>query len=138
MMGARAAPASYWRRTSSALARRVAPATPIFVFGNFIVLNRECWEIAAEFGVNACTEPRFTEKKFLYVKELEEVASRNRATFLSMRQAFCADGQCLLRVGDVPFTWDKFHFSYEFSAELGRRIGDEVRLSRNPNGPPST
>ena len=109
-------------------AKNVAPNMPLIVFGNYITLNIECWRIAAKLGVHACGDRRFIDSEFRYEDELADVSKRAGATFVSMRKIFCQDGECVLQLGDVPFTWDKFHLSYEFSVELGHRISDIVAL----------
>jgi hypothetical protein len=105
-----------------AYARSVAPAKALLVFGNYIVLYTDCWQVAARRGVRACGDRKLIASEFLYEDELGDVSQRNGATFVSMRSVFCPDGRCLFVLHGAPFTWDKFHLSYEFSVELGRRL----------------
>lgn len=103
--------------------REVAPSVPVVVLGNYRSLTLECWTIAARIGIAGCGERRFVDSEFLYDAELKSIAERHGADYISMKDTFCSGADCLVQVGTVPFTWDLFHFSYEFSLELGRRLG---------------
>jgi peptidoglycan/LPS O-acetylase OafA/YrhL len=123
-----------------ARAKEVVPRTPLIVFGNYISLETECWEIVARLGATACGDAQFVASKFLFEDELAALAARYGATFISLKDLFCAREQCLVQISGVPFTWDKFHLSYEFEVEAGNRLRPVLssipRLKPKPGGPP--
>jgi SGNH domain (fused to AT3 domains) len=105
-----------------ASARKANPSAKILVFGSFITLKAECWELAARSAVHACADPDAFDKSFNFETELAKLSKRYGATYVSLRDIFCPGGSCQLEINGVPFTWDKYHLSYEFSVELGHRL----------------
>ncbi len=108
--------------------RSVSGQMPIFIFGNYFKLNTECWELIERLGPQSCQSKEFVESEFGFEPELADLSRKyDNVFFLSLKQAFCGDGTCTYALGDVPFTWDEFHLSYEFSVEMGKRFTSTVR-----------
>ena len=97
------------------------------MFGNFITLKANCWELVSKHGIRACENPEAFHTKFSFDPELAALSERYGATYVSLRDLFCSGGACLLELDGVPFTWDKVHLSLEFSMELGRRMAPLLR-----------
>jgi hypothetical protein len=107
--------------------RRSASKIPILVFGNYVQLSIECGDLAERLGIRACGNDEFIKSKFLYEDELKHISRRYGATFVSEKDAFCQNGECEYALGMIPFTWDKFHLSFEFAVELARRSEKQIR-----------
>ncbi|MDP3897614.1 MAG: SGNH hydrolase domain-containing protein, partial [Mesorhizobium sp.] len=106
-----------------------APASKVVVFGNYVTLNTMCWEIIERLGTRDCLRPEFEAGRFLYEDELKKTVAEYGYLFVSKRDALCApDGTgCQSVVGDIPFTWDQHHLSYEFAHMLGEKVKGTIR-----------
>ncbi len=100
----------------------------VIIFGNYHVLKKPMPEIIFKHGRKPAFVSRQLANSFLFESQLEALAKKYGYSFVSKKNAFCADGKCqLFNRKSVPFTWDKHHLSYEFARTLGRRMSKTVK-----------
>jgi peptidoglycan/LPS O-acetylase OafA/YrhL len=111
--------------------KRAAPSKKVIVFGNYVVLDKLCWEIAERFGAGECINGPYIKSRFLYERELKDLVADYGYLYVSKKDVLCgSDGATCPVFADgtsIPFTWDMHHLSYEFAVMIGNRIRDRVR-----------
>ena len=92
----------------------------VIVFGDYLELQRDMYEIVSDYGFDATQVNREVNKR----PDIEKLLKRNVESFdylfVSKRKVFCQSGECeFFDAMGVPFTYDKHHLSYEFAVKVG-------------------
>ena len=65
------------------------------------------------------------DKKFYLQNNLEIIADKYEYNFVNLKENICPD-VCPIFIKNYPYTWDKFHFSKEFSGYISQLLRDEL------------
>jgi hypothetical protein len=110
----------------------------VIVFGNYFQLNSEFPDAIFEFGKPALEDSAadsfvsIVKPKVNVEADLRSLTESFGFTFVSIQDAACTAERCETFVGEVPFTWDKFHLSLEFARYLSPRMRGELNTVMKP------
>lgn len=97
----------------------------LFIFGNYISLNRDCELIAVSQGLKGCIDPLNVRSFAKYDDELKALAKEFDAAFIAKSEILCGGGaleNCRYEIDGTPFTYDKHHLTLPFALEIGKWI----------------
>ncbi|MDR2213860.1 MAG: acyltransferase [Pseudomonadales bacterium] len=126
----------YWFAPSSLVPYldflREAGMDNIMLFGNYLALRQN---MAESFGIftgndayaDLVNSGLIMDELAAFENELEGLAKRYGAEFISLRQPACKAGSCTVFVEGYPYTWDQWHFSLEFSRYLSELLAPRLR-----------
>ena len=102
----------------------------VIIFGNYISLKDDFYNyISKNQNISYQSSDEvlndFVDKKFFLQHDLANIARDFNYSFINLRENIC-DKNCPLFIDKYPFTWDKFHFSLEFSRHLSVVLRDEL------------
>jgi len=103
----------------------------VIIFGNYISLRENMDDILRElegdeFSYNMLKSKELILHQFNYEEELKQLSKEFGFTYISFKDAACRNRACPVVTGIYPFTWDKYHFSYEFSTYMSEKLKSKL------------
>ncbi len=102
----------------------------VIIFGNYITLKEDLFNIINKDKLNSSQNEQniisMIDSKFYLQDELEKIANDFNYAYLGIDKYACSEN-CKLFIDGYPFTWDKFHFSLEFSNYLSAQMEQSIK-----------
>lgn len=106
----------------------------IIVFGNYIRLTQDLRSITNNGEDLKELVLKYKKSAFLENEEIKQICNDMNCLFIDKNKLFCSGkeiGTCKLELKGIPFTWDKHHLSFEFSALLGELAAGQIKSYLN-------
>ena len=103
----------------------------VIVFGDYLKLTRNMDELINQFGYNEALIRDHIENPFIDEVSFSSRVKNEGYYFLSKKEVFCL-GTCeIFDNNKVPFTYDKFHLSYEFASRISLKYTESINSYLN-------
>tara|TARA_B110000444_G_scaffold10752_1_gene9179 strand:+ start:673 stop:2607 length:1935 start_codon:yes stop_codon:yes gene_type:complete len=104
----------------------------VLIFGNYISLKKDFYETFMEGNINFDNNNLLDDHndlintKFYKQKDLSVLSNKFGYSFINVEKYACND-KCPLFINSYPYTWDKFHYSLEFSQFLSKKMSEDLK-----------
>lgn len=98
----------------------------VLLFGNYISLHKDFPDLHGvadeQLTYEDLKKAKEIESEFAFENELRRLSEEYKFEFVSFKDAACTSKACTIYVRNYPYTWDTFHFSFEFSEYMAESL----------------
>ncbi len=104
----------------------------IIIFGNYLRNKRKMSELIVEYKskeaiLNYIGSEHLMENNLKSDDKMRQIATKYDLEFISVRDFACqSENDCMIFLENIPYSWDRQHFSVEFSDFLAKKMSNSL------------
>ncbi len=104
----------------------------ILIFGNYLRSNNEMLDLLIEYGdketvIQMIKSEELIPNDLTYDKEMLKLSQKEQIDFIRVRDYACSSlNECMIFLGEVPYSWDRQHFTVEFTDFLSEQMRYDI------------